>query len=283
MRAAVPWIRRAATGAGARRAVPATATAILAAALASILTPGCALPYREPNPSFAVPHAEAASDLRRMAESPVQLDRPVIVLAGIGDPAVSSAAIIAALRPCLAGPLVEVDFFDEHTFEGARQKLLTAVAAAMFVDVDHLPAVDVVAFSMGGLVARDAAILDDAGRRLPIHRLFTISTPHEGARLAGIPLGTPQSEDMKQTSDFMHRLRSARREYELVCYTRLDDITVGEEFAVPEGADLWWLPTPSGEWAHMHAFEDERIMADLARRLRGEAPFSTLPAAPLPN
>ena len=78
-------------------------------------------------------------------------------------------------------------------------------------------------------------------------------------------------------------LRSARREYELVCYTRLDDITVGEEFAVPEGADLWWLPTPSGEWAHMHAFEDERIMADLARRLRGEAPFSTLPAAPLPN
>jgi hypothetical protein len=125
MRAAVPWIRREATGAGARRAVPATATAILAAALASILTPGCALPYREPNPSFAVPHAEAASDLRRMAESPVQLDRPVIVLAGIGDPAVSSAAIIAALRPCLAGPLVEVDFFDEHQLRQRKLRLLS--------------------------------------------------------------------------------------------------------------------------------------------------------------
>ena len=254
-----------------------------AVVLAILCAGGCALPHREPNPSFALPHAEAASDMRRMADAPVRLDRPLVVLAGIGDPAVSSAAIVEALRPCLVGTIVEVDFFNEHTFEGARQKLLREAAAALFVDVDHLPEVDVVAFSMGGLVARDAAILDDAGRRLPIHRLFTISTPHEGARLAGIPLGTPQSDDMKQTSDFMHRLRSAPRDYQLSCYTRLDDITVGEEFAAPQGAALWWLPTPSGEWAHMHAFEDQRIMADVARRLRGEAPYATLPAAPLPN
>jgi hypothetical protein len=33
----------------------------------------------------------------------------------------------------------------------------------------------------------------------------------------------------------------------------------------------------------MHAFDDPRILADIARRLRNETPFSTLPAAPLPN
>lgn len=244
---------------------------------------GCALPYREPNPSFPLTHAEAESDLRRMAESPVALERPVIVVSGIGDPAVSSAAIVRAIGPTTVGTVIEVDFFDELTFPGARQKLLRETALHLGVSIDALPEVDVVAFSMGGLVARDAAIIDAAGRRLPIRRLFTICTPHEGARLAGIPLGTPQSEDMKTTSDFIQRLRTARRKYDLCCYTRLDDITVGEEFAAPEGTALWWLPTPSGQWAHMQAFDDPRIMADIARRLRGEAPFSTLPAAPLPN
>ena len=103
-----------------------------AVVLAILCAGGCALPHREPNPSFALPHAEAASDMRRMADAPVRLDRPLVVLAGIGDPAVSSAAIVEALRPCLVGTIVEVDFFNEHTFEGARQKLLREAAAALF-------------------------------------------------------------------------------------------------------------------------------------------------------
>jgi hypothetical protein len=88
---------------------------------------------------------------------------------------------------------------------------------------------------------------------------------------------------MCPTSDFLDRLRRAKRDYELVCYTRLDDVTVGEEFAAPDGTDIWWVPTPSGEWSHMAAFEDPRILGDIARRLRGETPWTRLPAAPLPN
>ncbi|MGA0218480.1 MAG: hypothetical protein ACO3LO_07320, partial [Ilumatobacteraceae bacterium] len=42
--------------------------------------------------------------------------------------------------------------------------------------------------------------------------------------LAGIPIGTPQSDDMRITSSFIARLAAARRDYELVCYARLDDI-----------------------------------------------------------
>ena len=255
----------------------------IAGALALLLAGGCALPPRPSNPSFVVTKPEARMDLERMHRTPKELERPLVVLAGISDPAVSSGAMVAALAPGFAGPIVEVHFFDEHTFDGARQKLLRVVSEALGEPQHALPEVDVVAFSMGGLVARYAAIGDDAGRRLPIRRLYTLCTPHLGARMAGFPLGTPQSNDMKITSDFMIALSEARRDYELFCYARLDDITVGEEFAAPDGVPLWWVGTPNGEWSHMHAFEDPRILADIGRRLRSEPPFSTLPAAPLPN
>lgn len=255
----------------------------LACAACALAAAACVSTYTEPNPSFAVTHPEAESDFARMTEVPAKLERPLVIVSGIGDPAISSSAMLKRLRPVLDGTIIDIDFFDELTFDGARQKLLRETAARLGTDLDHLPAVDVVAFSMGGLVARHAAIPDAAGRRLPIERLFTICTPHEGARLAGIPIGTPQSDDMAPTSDFILRLHSAKRGYDLVCYCRLDDVTVGEEFAAPEGTALWWVPTPSGEWAHMHAFADPRILVDIARRLRDEAPFSTLPAAPLPR
>ena len=244
---------------------------------------GCAMPRWTPNPSFVVTKNEAAADLERMQANPVAAQRPVVFLAGIGDLSISSGAIESAIEPTLDAKFAELHFFDEFTFDGARQKALREVAEQLGTTIEALPEVDVVAFSMGGLVARYAAIPDAAGHRLPIRRLYTISTPHEGARLAAIPFGVPQGDDMCPTSDFLDRLRRAKREYELVCYTRLDDVTVGEEFAAPEGTELWWVPTPSGEWSHMAAFEDPRILGDIARRLRGETPWTRQPAAPLPN
>lgn len=255
----------------------------LAACAATLALGGCFVPIRPPNPSFPASRDEAQRDLDRMAADPVKLARPLIVLAGIGDLSISSGAIVRRLRPCLEGEIVGIHFFDETTFAGSRQKLLREVARELRTDPDHLPEVDVVAFSMGGLVARDAAIADEAGRRLPIRRLLTISTPHEGARLAGAPLGYPQGADMRPTSEFLDRLRQSRRDYELVCYARLDDVTVGEEFAAPTGEPIWWVPTPPGEWSHMAAFNDPRIIADIARRLRGERSLSRPPASPLPQ
>ena len=241
------------------------------------------MPRRTPNPSFPTTRDEAQADLRRMAADRRPLERPLVVLAGIGDPRISSGALIRGLEPGVTGTIIEISFFNEFTFDGCRQLLLRELASALGVVPEHLPEVDVVAFSMGGLIARHAAIPDEAGRRLPIRRLYTVATPHEGARLAGIPLGLPQGEDMTPTSDFIDLLRRAPRTYELVCYARLDDITVGEEFAAPEGEPLWWVPTPSGEWSHMAAFNDPRIIADIARRLRGERPLTRPPAAPLPQ
>lgn len=244
---------------------------------------GCMVPKRPDNPSFKVTRAEAQSDLRRMREAPRTLERPVVFIAGISDPKISSGALRAAIAPTFVAASTEVDFFTEFTFDGARMRLLREVAAAFGTDIDSLPEVDVVAFSMGGLVARHAAIPDESGRRLPVRRMFTVCVPHEGARLAAVPFGVPQGDDMQPGSAFLQELAAERRDYELVCYARLDDVTVGEEFAAPEGEPLWWVPTPSGEYAHMQAFNDPRILADIARRLRGEEPFSRPPAAPLPN
>jgi hypothetical protein len=262
-----------------RNAIPTrSAAALLLAVLA-----GCSLPKRPDNPSFPLTKAEARADLARMEADRRPLERPVVFLAGIGDPAVSSGALRAGVMRTLEGPVVEMSFIDELTFDGARAKVLRETAGQLGVEVDALPEVDVVAFSMGGIVARFAAMPDASGRFLRIKRLYTLSSPHEGARMAAAPFGVPQGDDMVPTSDFIARLRETPRSYELVCYGRLDDATVGEEFAAPEGEPLWWLPTPSGEYAHMSAFDDPRIHAELARRLRGETPHTRPPAAPLPH
>ena len=270
----------------------ATEAALSTTLAASLALAACSRPKRAPNPSFAVTRGEASKDLERMRAAPVAAARPVVFLAGIGDPAVSSGALRKAIQPTLApptalpdgmAPVAEVHFFGETNFENARQTALRELAEAFGVEPAHLPEVDVVAFSMGGLVARDLAIPDKAGRRLPIRRLYTVSSPHEGARLAGVLVGIPIGADMQPASAFIERLSNAPRTYEIVCYARLDDVTVGEEFAAPAGEPVWWLPTASGEWGHMSGFKDPRFQADIARRLRGEEPFTRLPAAPLPN
>ncbi|RLS94585.1 MAG: hypothetical protein DWI12_06275 [Planctomycetota bacterium] len=252
-------------------------------ASAVFATSGCSTPRWTANPSFSIDRESARADLARMASAPVPAQRPILVLAGIGDLRISSGALVRGIAPTLEGQLIEIDFFSVSTFADARQALLREAAAALGTSLEKIPEVDVIAFSMGGLVARDAAIVDSAGRQLRIRRLFTIATPHQGARLAGIPMGIPVGEDMCPTSDFIERFRRTRFDYQLICYTRLDDITVGEENAAPEGVPLWWVPTPSGEWSHMAAFDDPRIQADIARRLRGETPWTTSPATPLPN
>jgi hypothetical protein len=43
------------------------------------------------------------------------------------------------------------------------------------------------------------------------------------------------------------------------------------------------VPSQSGWFNHIGAISDARILADIARRLRGEPPFSHLPGSPLPE
>ena len=245
------------------------------------------------NSSFDLAATEARKALREMRETPRQLERPVIVLDGLGPP-VASWLLADQVRRATGGDrrdVVGVTFVFNLSLDDCRRRVVDAVER-------HFPSddplftceVDVVAMSMGGVVARYAAAPEPGarGKRLKIARLFTIASPHAGAELAALPpvLGQLQL-DLRERSPFLRAL--ARREaeaeadYELYPYVRRGDCVVGDANAAPAGVTPLWLPNLPLENAHLAAWSDPRIVADIARRLRGETPFATMPAQPLPR
>ncbi|MEX0741277.1 MAG: hypothetical protein WD079_00670, partial [Phycisphaeraceae bacterium] len=95
----------------------------------------------------------------------------------------------------------------------------------------------------------------------------------------------PLQRDMRIGSAFLMELARAAEDkhYAMYPYVRLRDWVVGEQNAAPAGEHPWWVPKAFGEPSHMLAFADARILADIARRLRGEQPFSVTPAEPVPT
>jgi hypothetical protein len=138
---------------------------------------------------------------------------------------------------------------------------------------------------MGGLIARDAAISGDDGMpALHIARLFTISTPWRGAAMAGVPTLDERVVGMRPGSAFLARLddEAPAAPYDVIAYVRLGDEIVGVGNAVPPSGVVHWVPNEPFEPAHLWAQRDDRILADIGRRLRGEAPFAMDPPEPLP-
>ena len=241
------------------------------------------------NPSLPITYHESRAALREMDQQPRTLQRPVLVLCGVFDPGIISSQIKRDLLRYTDDQaiFVSVSFFDAFTFDACRDRVINAIEAAARSDDPRCTAeVDVVGFSMGGLVARYAALpRDDGGKRLRIKRLYTIATPHRGASLAWLGQFDPRVRAMMNGSSFLTRLNSALREadYEICAYTRLNDNTVGRGNAAPPGVHAWWVANPSFQSAHLGSASDPRILADIARRLRGEPPLSSDPAAPPPG
>ncbi|MEO0514842.1 MAG: hypothetical protein AAF086_06050 [Planctomycetota bacterium] len=263
---------------------------------------GCA--SRPVNPSFSVSENEAKKIIEWIEASPRALDRPVVVLAGWADPGFVNSYLVNQLER--AGvPSDEVlgfKFIFKGDFDRCRDHVVGAVQAAWPSDeAGWTTEVDVVAFSMGGLVARYCAAPrlpgeadEPAGleaedveskRRLKIRRLFTISTPHRGAALAWVPTFDRRVIDMRAGSGFLVHLDRVlpNAGYRLVPYTRLGDPVVGSERTAPAGIHPWWVDTPPLHRSHQEAYRDPRIRADILRRLRGETPLTTEPAAALPE
>jgi hypothetical protein len=283
------------------------------ALLAALSAMGCAT--HTPNPSFNVSNDDAREALREMSHDAKPLPRPLVILGGLDDPGIAAMVLEDDIRELTGDDprVIGVSFFFCGSFDGCRKRVIDAVDKA-FPSDDPVwtTEVDVVAVSMGGLVARYAAAppkmkpaSPDATsqpttdrsptRRLRIARLFTISSPHRGAALAFLPTFNQLQIDMRAGSKFLQRLDACDElveagsaqtrpsdSYELIPYVRLDDMIVGEKNAAPEGWTPWWVPAVPLQDSHMFAIADPRIVADIARRLRGEPPLTTDPPAPLP-
>ena len=242
------------------------------------------------NPSFALGYNDAKVVLNEMKRAPKPLERPLVVAAGIHDPGLIAPSLVRKLRDLTsdADRVLSVSFFGLSllTFDACRDHLVDAIDQAFPSDDPEMTTeVDVIGYSMGGLVARLAATKNASGKQLRIKRLFTISTPHRGAKLAKLPTLDDRTIDMRAGSAFLADLDSQlpNAEYELLTYTRLGDMIVGAENAGAPGASAWWVANPPFSPAHLAASTDPRILADIARRLRNEEPFATNPPAPLPG
>jgi len=243
----------------------------------------------------------------------VGLQRPVIVLSGYRSPPGSSAALAHQIRKLTGaedGRVKYLSYMMSDTVEGPARKAVEFVEAK-FPSDDPVwtTEVDVVAISMGGLVARTAAAGPEmyakegeasdggpppgvGGKRLRSHTLYTLASPHKGAILADTLAVDKASREMVAGSDFMQRLDAAwlsaqrggvdsESHYEIVPYAVLRDWWVGATRSAPIGQEPVWVPGRLIFSHHMIGL-DRRIQTDLARRLRGEEPFGQ-PSGPPHN
>jgi len=243
------------------------------------------------NPSFVLDIDSARSDIKAMRLDRKTSVRPVVVIGGLLDPLnIASAQLGDRLTVMLSeeSQPVVVGLVGANTMKACRERVVEMVQARWpSDDPSETLDVDVVGFSLGGVVGRDAAIAREGERRLKVVRMFTICSPHMGSGMAQIPTTDARVVAIRSDSEFLSRLDHERQEgraaYELYCYTRLDDGIVAPELAAPRDLRPWWVTNLPLERSHGNAHKDARILADIARRLRDEPAYATMPPAPLPE
>lgn len=243
---------------------------ILFAAGALLLLGGCVY---TPNPSLPVTTQQAYRALNEMSAEPRPAPRPVVVVGGFADPGLVADSVRNRLKSCLGDtPMVKYAPGSAQSFSQARRELVEMVQQACpSADAAYTVEVDVVCVSMGGLVAIHAAdakaVSAEAGTRtLRAVRIFTVASPLRGADAARYFGIGSLVKDMRAGSPFLARIDA-----------------VGAANTAPPGQWPWWVPGEFGQNDHLTVHQDPRIIGDIARRLRGEQPWSREPRAALPT
>ncbi|MCC6427155.1 MAG: hypothetical protein IT435_10090 [Phycisphaerales bacterium] len=223
-----------------------------------------------------------AGHRRRMRSTPVSLQRPVVVLGGWRSPKLMTWMLAGRLASLTSGnrddflrisyPLIgDV----ERAGRAARDQIVEWLEHR---GMDGDQPVDVVAISMGGLVARLLASGSLGGRQIAIERLFTLATPHRGARLARWFRPDRAAAAMQAGSGTLMSLDAAQsdatsRPGEIVCYVQRRDWWVGTWNTSLEGHSLRCV-RPRGPisalMSHFTVHQHPAIIVELACRLRGE-------------
>ncbi|MGP1271945.1 MAG: esterase/lipase family protein [Phycisphaerales bacterium] len=271
-----------------RRSLTVTA---LASTVATTLS-ACVIRRDVVNASFDLSLDDAVADIARMRADTRPLHRPVVVLAGYRSWATLVHQLVWRLYPITSGDkqdFLPIAYANETDIEDIAAIVVDRVERRWPSDnPNETIEVDVIGVSMGGLVGRTAALplgrLPDGSetrsKRLKIRALYTLGSPHTGAVLADTIAPDQAARDMKPGSAFLARLNAEfeHRDYDLVPYAVLNDTWVGATNTAPPGEEPIWT---GGSYlmSHFMITRDARIIADLARRLRDEAPIGR-PSAP---
>lgn len=236
------------------------------------------------NPNYDASFADVREEMSRMKAEPVELDRPVLVLSGYRSPA-GSAFMLKHAIGSLTGEDNSVHSLS-YPLEGSIESPASKAVAYIEElypsdDPEWTTEVDVVAISMGGLVARLAAsdpeLRDEpGGKRLKIGTLYTLATPHRGAAMSETVRPDKAARDMQEGSRFLAQLNEQLEaaDYEIVPYAVLRDGMVGATNTAPHGQEPIWV---SGRlfMSHLLIALESRIYTDVALRLRGEEPLGS--------
>jgi triacylglycerol esterase/lipase EstA (alpha/beta hydrolase family) len=239
------------------------------------------------NPHFPLTVAQARRELARMRREPARAARPIVVLSGYHSPHAQAEHLRWVLQRHTSADtaLVAVSYTTVTNMPAIVDVARRAIAKWTHGLAGAPEQVDLVGISMGGLIARavttGAPLVSTAGpvtraQPVPAARVFTLASPHRGAKLADKITPNTAALDMKRGSRFLTSLDEAQAgaAYELVCYSRLRDGWVGARRSAPPGHGVIW--TSGALWgSHFTVTWDPRIICDLCRRLRGEEPLGT--------
>jgi pimeloyl-ACP methyl ester carboxylesterase len=238
---------------------------------------------RYQNPDFPIPPGGLRAEVARMLGLPVVAPRPIITLSGWRALRFPAQLLASRLRRLVGNAeTLAVSFTLVGSIEAAAAKVVERVSRRFpGGNGGETVEVDVVGTSMGGLVARLAAIPEGGRPRLRIARLFTLGTPHRGAAIAQRIAVDESSRSMRSGSELLRRLDAALpgAGFELICYARLRDRWVDARNTAPVGREPFWVPGPL-LLSHHTITNDRLIVCDIARRIRGEAPFATRATPP---
>jgi len=233
------------------------------------------------NPAYPATNAEVHAAMARMRAHPVGVDRPVLVLSGWHAPPGGAWHLAREIRSLTGADKDQVAYLSymwANDLDPLGDRVVDFVDEKWPTDdPERTTEVDIVAISMGGLVARWAAAdRADGSRRLRIGTLYTLATPHRGAKIAEPFPIEPAACEMTAGSDFLAHLDAEleRADYEIVPYAVLHDWMVGATRSAPPGQDPIWTAGRVGLAHHLVSYED-RIVADIALRLRAEAPLAS--------
>jgi pimeloyl-ACP methyl ester carboxylesterase len=237
------------------------------------------------NPAFA-PTPEQIANLKRDAGGAPEPERPLVIISGYHSPpfpAMVVRGLLGSFGACRRDSTLVISDFCAWRIEQAVESALKAMRSKGWANGE---AVDVVGISMGGVVARVLAA--DCG--IKIARLYTLASPHLGARITRFVRPDAAARELIEArngkaSPLLKRLDTCLYHTigELTCYAMLRDWMVGATNTAPPGYTPLWLDTnrPLAPWlSHFSITSDRRVMADLACRLMKMQPLAQVGTPP---